>query len=208
MSKCRLFQFNNTCQSKCTSCGRSCQANLVSRNNAFHTLESLDCEVVIGTVSLTSAVTSEEWLKRVFQSVTSIQGDLIISGVSGLTSLAFLKNLLHVENIVLQGNTALVDARLASTTSFSTVSVSGSQYLCPAWYPGADQALDSASCAQLRVSQYFSIDADKRILASNELDDMLSFIDSEAVEFLKDRQCSHEVSDLLVYFPVETSELT
>ncbi len=117
------------------------------------------CQVILGTLRLTATrVHSEQDYIDAFQRVTSIQGDLIITGLANIVTLNFLSNLRQVDNVVLESNRNLVDARLASLVTYGTVVVTDCPRLCPDLRPGANVSLSPPTgCGLIRESLYFSL---------------------------------------------------
>ena len=116
-----------------------------------------ECEVVLGTVTLTGIDATEADYMAAFANVVTIQGDLVVEGVDCLTSLRAFGRLEQVGDIVLRDNANLVSGVLPSLKAHGSVAVDRCSRLCAARYPGADAGQSTAACTAIRESQYLSM---------------------------------------------------
>ena len=149
---CQLYASGDWCVSNCSTCGASCAAvRVVDRSNLAY-YQTSRCVVLFGTLYVTGvpSVTDFE-LNSAFLTVTTIRGDLVIAGNPTVTSLAAFANLQSVDNVVLQGNAQLVDARLPNANILGSISVTNNPRLCPQRWP--QSAAADAPCAAVDVTQ-------------------------------------------------------
>jgi hypothetical protein len=165
-----MYERDGKCMSQCSACGVACEAPRLTSPTSVERFEKLECEVILGTLDLTSlSDVPEKDLFEMFERVTKIQGDLIIRNAPGIVSLAFFGELRSVNSIVLDNCAALVDAHLPSLETFDSVTVTHCPRLCDARIPGASDSLDQTGCTDTRLVQYFELQGATTEISLTEL---------------------------------------
>jgi hypothetical protein len=151
-----MYEKEGKCKSQCSECGVACEAPRLTSIVSVERFEKLECEVVLGTVDLSSVHdVPEQDLFEAFERVTKIQGDLIVRNIPGIMSLGFLHNLRQVNNIVIDNCADLVDARLPELVGHDSVSVAQCPRLCEARQPKASS--NATECGATQLEQYFEV---------------------------------------------------
>jgi hypothetical protein len=179
------------CRSQCSKCGVACAGMTIDSGPALRQFALQRCTTVLGDVrlELTNSLVSDQDLSTAFASVEIIQGTLTVSHSSDVVTLGFFKSMHTADNIVLEGNMNLVDARLPALNYTGSVQADGNPRLCSAWVPGATAGSTASDCANVTVTQHFTVTAASLI-------QLVQLINSELAVSPVVRQCG-QVCDVM-----------
>ena len=157
--KCNLIEEAGVCRSQCQQCGVAGPGATIAHAVTLRQFAAKAYTTILGdlTLSLSDASVSDAELVSAFQSVSKIQGSLIVRGSSNLVSLDVFRQLRYVGNITLVGNVNLVDARLPELQTRGSVVIEGNPRLCQAWLPGAPASSSPAACTNVAVTQHYTL---------------------------------------------------
>jgi hypothetical protein len=149
------------CRSQCSKCGVACAGMTIDSGPALRQFASQKCTTVLGDLrlELTNSLASEQDLYTAFASVEIIQGTLTISRSSDIVTLGFFKGLGVLNEINLEGNINLVDARLRVLSYVGSILLDGNPRLCSAWVPGATAGSTASDCVNVTITQHFNVTA-------------------------------------------------
>jgi hypothetical protein len=119
-----------------------------------------NCTVLFGTLYLASIpIVTDEELQLAFGSVRVIRGDLVVNDNPTIVTLQCFWNLTSVNNVFIENNAGLVDARLILANINGGIYVENNARLCRSYWPGVTATVESEStaCGLLDVSQLFMI---------------------------------------------------
>eukprot|EP00049_Salpingoeca_infusionum_P013696 m.255857 g.255857 ORF g.255857 m.255857 type:complete len:1647 (+) comp15510_c1_seq1:574-5514(+) len=155
-ASCPLFT-NTGCTNVCggLDCPTYCQGGIVSQKADMARYKG--CTDIIGTLAfINMPAVSESVFEDAFDSLTAIEGSLVITDNSWLVGLEFLNSLSRVNRIFIRGNKRLVDARLPgllpATAATTVVYARDNDRLCETAEPFGTEA-----CVQVLVSSRFNV---------------------------------------------------
>jgi hypothetical protein len=149
-SVCSLYEVDDKCISRCSSCGTLCDAFPISDLASLQLYKSKRCSIIVGDLFIQNLPfdVTRTLLLDALKTVRVIRGKLYFSDNVFIVSMLFFENLKQVSGIVYMNNPALVDARMPLLESMPEgTEVEGCHRLCPARYTTVGASPDDDDCA-------------------------------------------------------------
>ena len=146
--------------SQCSDCGNLCESFPITDLSSLELYSSRGCTLISGDLHIANlpSVVHEDLLFDHMGQVRFLRGSLIVLNNQFLSSLAFLRNVQSVVNVVLFNNPTLVDARLPSLQTFlGTFQPEGCDRLCPARYTALGPSSSDEDCPNLSRLSFISV---------------------------------------------------
>jgi hypothetical protein len=149
-SVCSLYEVDDKCTSRCSSCGTLCDAFPVSDLASLQLYKSKGCTTVTGDLFIRNLPfeATRTLLLDALKTVTEIRGKIYFMDNEFIVSMLFFENLKRVEGIFYLNNPSLVDARMPMLQSMPEgTEVEGCHRLCPARYTTVGASPNDNDCA-------------------------------------------------------------